>query len=315
MIDQAAPDSRGARVGLFGAGLIGSGWAAFYLGRGYRVLVHDPASDAEQRTRDYLDRTWEHVRRSAPDAAQQVPHGALSFLTASDAVADIALVHEQGPENLEVKQSIYRTIEQTANPKTLILSSSGGLMPSLLQAEMTHPDRLVVAHPLSPVYALPFVEILAGDHTSTETFEATAAHLSALGKHVVRLRREVPGYLVNRLTFALVREAVHCLLEGVADAQALEDAVVYGVAPRYIRVGALTSMAVAGGAGGMENVVKYFAPAIDEWWADLGAPTMTQEVKDALVEAAKQIMGNRSIDDLVAERDAGVVDLVTDAAR
>jgi 3-hydroxyacyl-CoA dehydrogenase len=304
-----ADDQADNRVGLFGSGVIGSGWAAFYLARGYRAMIHDPAPEAEQRTREYLDRIWEHVRASFPGAPADAPHENLSFVTAAQATSGAKFVHEQGPENLQVKQRIYATIEESADPQTLILSSSGGLMPSLLQAEMKHPERLVVAHPLSPVYALPFVEILGGEKTSTAAYEAADEHLSGLGKNVIRLKREVPGYLVNRLTFAMVREAVHCLMEGVADAQAIEDAVIYGVTPRYVTAGPLTSLAVAGGAGGMQNVVDYFAPAIDEWWSDLGSPTMTPEVKEVLLRAAAEIFRGRSVDEIVAERDAAVVEI------
>jgi 3-hydroxyacyl-CoA dehydrogenase len=301
-------------VGLFGAGVIGSGWTAFYLARGYRVKVHDPAPEAEQRTRDYLDRTWPQVVRSAPGAPTSVAHERLTFESDVDAVAGVDIIHENGPESVERKQEIYGRIEASADDRALILSSSGGLMPSLLQADMSHPERLVVAHPLSPVYALPLVEILGGAKTSEQSLDTASEHLTTLGKHVIRLHKEVPGYLTNRLTFALVREAVHCLLEGVADAQAIEDAVVYGVTPRYVLGGALTSLAVAGGgdtgAESMTKVVTYFAPAIEEWWSDLGAPTMTQDVKDALVAAADAILGDRQLSDVVAERDAAVVEIV-----
>jgi carnitine 3-dehydrogenase len=189
----------------------------------------------------------------------------------------------------------------------LILSSSGGLMPSDLQSQMDHPERLLVAHPLTPVYALPLVELLGGRLTAEAALERAAGHLSRLGKHVVRLRREVPAYLTNRLTFALLREAVHCLAEGVAEPQDIEDAVVYGITPRWIHGGAMTSLALAGGPDGMRGAMGGFADAIDGWWADLGAPTMTPEVRQLLVRAADTILGDRDIAEVLAERDAATV--------
>ena len=104
----AAPGSPVRRVGLFGAGTIGSGWAATYLARGYEVLVFDPAASAEQRTRPYLDQVWSSVRRATPGAAASVPHANLRFVPADEAVRAVALVHENGPEDVTAKQAIHR---------------------------------------------------------------------------------------------------------------------------------------------------------------------------------------------------------------
>jgi len=306
----AAPGSPVRRVGLFGAGTIGGGWAATYLARGYEVLVFDPAASAEQRTRSYLDRVWGSVRRATPGTAASVPHADLRFVSADEAVHAVALVHENGPEDVAAKQAIFAVIEQSAPSDLVICSSSGGLMPSELQARMTHAHRLVVAHPLSPVYALPLVEVLGGRQTSEATIEFALAHLARLDKKPIRLRREVPGYLTNRLTFALLREAVHCLAEGVADAQSIEDAVVFGVTPRYAVGGPLTSLALAGGQAGMKGAMDSFAPAIETWWSDLGSPHLTDEVKAILIEAADTVVGGRTMAEVVAERDKATVDVV-----
>ncbi len=297
-------------MGLLGAGTIGAGWAATYLARGHEVLVYDPAAEAELRTRAFLDQVWPMVRRTVPRAPDEVPHLRLHLVAESEAVTAVDVVHESGPESLELKRAIYARIEEDADPALLVLSSSGGLMPSDLQAEMAHPGRLVVAHPLSPVYALPLVEVLGGRQTSAAALDHAVDHLTRLGKHVVRLRREVPGYLTNRLTFALLREAVHCLAEGVAGPQDIEDAVVYGVTPRWVQGGVLTSLALAGGPAGMRGVMGSFAEAIDLWWDDLGEPTLTPEVRELLVKAADDVLGEREFAEVLAERDAAAVALV-----
>jgi 3-hydroxyacyl-CoA dehydrogenase len=304
------PQRETGRVGLLGAGTIGSGWAATYLARGLAVVVHDPGAEAESRTRSYLDRVWPLVRRAVSEAPAEVPHDRLAFVQEVAAVVDVDVVHESGPESVELKRAIYARVEADADPELVILSSSGGLMPSVLQAEMSHPERLVVAHPLSPVYALPLVEVLGGELTSAVALDEAEDRLTRLGKHVVRLRREVPGYLTNRLTFALLREAVHCLAEGVAGPQQIEDAVVYGITPRWVKGGALTSLALAGGPGGMRAVMSGFADAIDAWWDDLGAPTLTPEVREQLIDAADAILAERSFGEVLDERDAAAVALV-----
>ena len=296
-----------APVGLVGSGTIGGGWAATYLAHGRRVLVVDPDPHAQARLSDFLSTVWPIVHRGIGGSSAAVPFHLLDFGTFGDLHA-VALVHESVPEDVVIKQRSYAQLEEVVHFTTIIASSSGGLMPSDLQAEMTHPHRFVVAHPFSPVYALPLVEVLAGPATTTDTVDAMVGGLRALGKHPIVLQKEAPGYLTNRLTFALLREAVHCLAEGVADAQAIEDAVVYGITPRYLLGGAITSLALAGGPGGMEAAMGSFAGAIEDWWSDLGAPHLTPEVQAGLVAAARTIMNGREFESVLADRDRAVVE-------
>jgi 3-hydroxyacyl-CoA dehydrogenase len=305
-----SPDD-GGRVALFGAGTIGGGWAATYLARRHPVVVVDPAPAAQERLTSFLTTVWPSVRRAIADAPDDVPLELVAFAEIGDgALGDVRLVHESAPEDVALKREVYAALESEVPAETLVLSSSGGLAPSVLQAEMAHPERFAVAHPLSPVYALPLVEVIGGEATSAVTVERTVAHLRALGKRPVVLRREVPGYLTNRLTFALLREAVHCLAEGVVDAQGVEDAVVYGITPRYLVGGPITSLALAGGPGGMAAAMRSFAPAVQAWWDDLGSPRLTDEVAALLVTAADEVLAGRSIADVLADRDRAVVETV-----
>lgn len=297
-------------VALFGSGTIGAGWAATYLAHHYQVRIVDPSNVAEDRTRAILDDVWPSVRQALPGAPLETPQALVSYVQAGAAVDGAAVVHESGPETVEGKREIYKIIEAEAQPDLVICSSSGGLMPTDLQHGMAHPGRFVVAHPFSPVYALPLVEVLGGERTSEFTVNWTLKHLATLGKKPIRLRREVPGYLTNRLTFALLREAVHCLAEGVTDAQSIEDAVVYGVTPRYVVGGPLTSLALAGGPDGMRGLVAAFSDAIETWWSDLGEPHLTEEVKTLLIDAADEIAAGRSLADLRAQRDAAAIALL-----
>jgi 3-hydroxyacyl-CoA dehydrogenase len=306
-LDEASVDHALAPVGLVGSGTIGGGWAATYLAHGRRVQIVDPDPNAQARLHGFLNTVWPIVHRGIAGSPATVPFHLLDFSAFAD-LGPVALVHESGPEDIATKRRIYAQLEEVVDATTLIASSSGGLMPSDLQAEMSHPHRFAVAHPFSPVYALPLVEVLAGSATTTDTVDALVGGLRALGKHPIVLRKEVPGYLTNRLTFALLREAVHCLAEGVADAQAIEDAVVYGITPRYLLGGAITSLALAGGPGGMETVMKSFAEPIEGWWSDLGAPHLTPEIQAALVEAAHVVMNGREFESVLADRDRAVVD-------
>ncbi|MTD55548.1 3-hydroxyacyl-CoA dehydrogenase NAD-binding domain-containing protein [Amycolatopsis pithecellobii] len=296
-------------IGLVGAGTIGGGWAATYLARRRPVLVVDPAPDAFGRLTAYLEAVWPSVRRTVPDAPAAVPVDLLRLVPLADLGAAV-LVHENVPESVESKKDAYHDIEDVVGPGVPILSSSGGLMPSQLQAGMHHPERFVVAHPQSPVYALPLVEVLAGKATSPAVVDAVLAHLTGLGKRPVLLHREIPGYLTNRLTFAMLREATHLLAEGVVDARGIEDAVVHGITPRFLIGGPLTSLALAGGPGGMRGAMRSFADTIEGWWSDLGTPHLDEDTRARLIAAADEIFGDRPIGDILAARDAAAVDVL-----
>lgn len=300
------PDGSRAPIGLLGGGTIGGGWAATYLARRRPVLLTDPAPSAWDRVTAYLNTVWPTVCQTVSDAPAEVPLDLLQ-LVPIDGLADAVLVHENVPESLADKQNAYRGIEEVVGPHVPILSSSGGLMPSELQAHMIHPERFVVAHPQSPVYALALVEVLAGKATDPQLVAAVLRHLAELGKRPVQLHKEVAGYLTNRLTFAMLREAVHLMAEGVVDARGVEDAVVHGITPRFLIGGPLTSLTLAGGPDGMRGAMRNFAPTIEGWWSDLGTPHLDDDVRALLITASDQILAGRSVGEVLAARDAAAV--------
>jgi 3-hydroxyacyl-CoA dehydrogenase len=147
--------------------------------------------------------------------------------------------------------------------------------------------------------------------TSPAVVSAVLEHLTELGKRPVLLRREVPGYLTNRLTFAMLREVVHLIAEGVVDARGAEDAVVHGITPRFLVGGPVTSLALAGGPDGMRGAMRSFGDTIDGWWSDLGTPKLDEATRARLIAAADEVLGERTIGDALAARDAAAVDVLS----
>lgn len=250
-------------VALLGFGNVGLGWAANYLAKGFEVRAFDPAAN-EVRAAKFLRAAWPSLKALGLTELSEYPaHRLLIVGTSADAVRDACFIHENGPEDVAVKRAILSEVEDAADAGAIIASSSGGLPPSTLQSEMRRPERFLIAHPFNPPHLVPLVEVLGGDRTAAGTIETTMAHLRKLGKRPIKLDREMPGYLTNRLQFALLREAVHCLVEGVASAKSIEDAVQYGLAPRWMVMGSLTTLMLAGGPGGMRRVLESFSGAID----------------------------------------------------
>lgn len=298
------------RIGLIGTGSVGSGWAAIYLARGYDVVASDPAPQAEERLRAFLAATWDSLRRLGIAAQPAVPGEKLTFVPrAADVAASVDLVQENAPENLAVKHAVYDEIEAAAPPTLVIASSTGGLRPTDLQARMRHPERLVVCHPFNPPHLMPLIEIIGGEKTAPAIIDWALEFFRALGKKPIRVDREVTAFLTNRLQFALLREAVHCVAEGIASPQAVEDAIRYGLGPRWAVMGSLTTLTLAGGDGGMRHVLKISAE-LEKWWDALGSPRLTPQVQAKLIEASDQITQGRPLADWIAWRNEKLVDLL-----
>jgi carnitine 3-dehydrogenase len=300
--------SASSRIALIGLGTVGLGWAANYLAKGFEVCAFDPAPQATDSARDFMTRTWPALLSLGLTQGREWPSDRLNVVgTSAEAVRGACFIHENGPEDAKIKHAILTDVEQHAAADAIIASSSGGLPPSSLQIGMRHPERFMIAHPFNPPHLIPLVEVLGGKATDAGVVDKAIAHLRAIGKHPIKLDREMPGYLTNRLQFALVREAVNCLVEGVASAESIEDAVRYGLAPRWLAMGSLTTLTLAGGTGGMPRVMDSFANAIQSWWDSLGTPNLTDDVKAELIRAANEITQGRDLKQLIAQRDKSLV--------
>jgi len=299
------------RIGLIGVGSVGCGWASVYVARGYDVIASDPAPDAEKRARAFITDTWSALHKLGVTTADRFPDAKLSFVaTPGDVASSVDLIHENAPENLALKQSVYDELESSAPSTLVIASSTGGIPPTQLQAKMQHPERLVVCHPFNPPHIVPLVEIIGGEKTAPTVVDWALRFFSTLGKKPIRVDKEVTAFLTNRLQFALLREAVHCVAEGIASPQAIEDAMRYGLGPRWAVMGALTTLTLAGGTGGMPHVLT-IAPELQKWMDALGSPQLTaSDVQAALIKAADEITQGQPLTDWMSWRNDRLVDLL-----
>src|ERR1700675_3001764 len=187
------------RIAIIGTGVIGASWTTLFLAKGLDVVATDVAPDAEAALKRFIAAAWPALQRLglAPGASQN----RLSFTAAlTDAVKDADLVQENGPEKIDFKKTLYRQLDKVLHPGVIIASSSSGLTMSEIQSacEM-HPERCVIGHPFNPPHLVPLVEIVGGAKTSEATIQRAAEFYTGLGKQAVRLRKEVPGHVANRL--------------------------------------------------------------------------------------------------------------------
>ncbi|NUR06375.1 MAG: L-carnitine dehydrogenase [Nocardioidaceae bacterium] len=293
-------------VTCVGAGVIGGGWAAYFLARGYRVLAWDPAPDAETRLRHLVDAAWPALTEIGLADGAGVDNLEVAA-TLAQAVDGTDFVQESAPEKLDLKQQLLADIDQAAAPHVVISSSTSGYGMTEMQVKCVHAERTVVGHPFNPPYLIPLVEVVGGASTSAEVVAWTSEFFRHAGKSVITMDREVPGFIANRLQEALWREALHMVAEGEATVEQIDQAITDGPGLRWPVQGPCLTFHLAGGQGGMAHMLDHFGPSLLSPWTRLVAAELTPELRDAMVEGCEREAAGRSIDELVAERDRGVI--------
>src|ERR1700752_3264188 len=306
------------RIAIIGTGVIGASWTALFLAKGLEVVATDIAPDAETSLRNFVKAAWPALKRLglAPGASQS----RLTFTAALPAaVRAVDLVQENGPERIEFKRKLYGQRDELLPAEVIIASSSSGLTMSEIQSACRlHPERCVIAHPFNPPNLVALVEIVGGAKTSEATIERAAAFYTGLGKRAVRLHKEVPGPVANRLQAALAREVYYLVAEGVVSAADVDTALSWGPGLRWGIMGNLILNHLGGGPGGIEHFFQQFTGPMTAWWKTLGSPVLTPEVQKKLINSVHAEAGSRSIDELEKERDEvllGLIELRNKAAK
>jgi carnitine 3-dehydrogenase len=289
-----------------GTGVIGGGWVAYFLARGYDVVAWDPAPDAEERLRHVVDAAWPALTQvGLADGADRGRVRVEADLAA--AVEGTDLVQESAPEQLDLKIDLLAAIDAVTPAGVVISSSTSGYGMSEMQVACVHPERTVVAHPFNPPYLIPLVEVVGGAATSPDVVTWTSDFFRHAGKSVITMDREVPGFIANRLQEALWREALHMVAAGEATVEQIDLSITDGPGLRWPVHGPMLTFHLAGGQGGMAHMLDHFGPSLKSPWTRLVAAELTTELRDAVVEGCEREADGRSIDDLVAERDGGVI--------
>ena len=298
------------RVAIIGTGVIGASWAALFLAKGLDVTATDVAPGAEKRLRDYIDAAWPALTDLglAPGASPSRLKFASDLKTA---VAGAQLVQENGPERIDFKRQLYGELDALLPPDAIIASSSSGLTMSEIQTgAASHPERCVIGHPFNPPHLIPLVEIVGGNKTSESTIERVSAFYAALGKRTIRLHKEVPGHVANRLQAALWREIVYLISEGVVSVEDADTAVSWGPGLRWGVMGPTLLFHLGGGAGGIDHFFDQFTGPMTAWWKVLGNPQITPEVRRTVTQGVMEEAGNLSLEALATQRDAVLLGLL-----
>ena len=293
-----------------GAGVIGSGWVARALAHGLDVIAWDPAPGAEKQLRDNVANAWPALERVG--LAEGASQERLRFVkTIEECVAQADFIQESAPEREELKLALHEQISRAAKADAIIASSTSGLLPTDFYARALHPERCIVGHPFNPVYLLPLVEVLGGERTAPSTIDAATGIYRSLGMRPLHVRKEVPGFIADRLLEALWREALHLVDEGVATTGEIDDAIRFGAGIRWSFMGTFLTYTLAGGDAGMRHFMQQFGPALELPWTKLVAPKLTDQLIDRVVDGTAEQVGSRSIKQLERYRDECITNVLS----
>ncbi|MDF2234767.1 L-carnitine dehydrogenase [Albimonas sp. CAU 1670] len=299
---------------LVGGGVIGAGWAARFLLDGWNVRLFDPDPEIARKTEAVL----KNARAAQAGLMKGAPlpeEGEIVYAASiAEAVAGADFIQESLPEREDLKIRILAEIDAAAPAQTVIGSSTSGLLPSRLQSGMTRPERLVVGHPFNPVYLLPLVEICGGEKTSDAACEQAAAIYRSIGMRPLRVRKEIDGFIADRLLEALWREALWLVNDGVATVEEIDDAVRFGAGLRWSFMGTFLTYRLAGGEDGMRHFLAQFGPALKLPWTKLEAPELTDELIDRVATQSDAQAGETSLREYEALRDACLVAVMSGLA-
>lgn len=298
--------ARPGNIGLIGGGVIGGGWAARFCLAGSDVTVFDPDPEAERKLSAVFANARHALGALHPDG--RPTEGRLRVVTTLDAALDGAdFVQESLPEREDLKIDMLAQADALLPADIIIGSSTSGLLPSRLQSGMKHPERLTVGHPFNPVYLLPLVELCGGARTAPETMARASAIYESIGMHPLHVRKEIDGFIADRLLEAVWREALHMINDGVATVDEIDRAISMGPGLRWSLMGTFMIYRVAGGEAGMRHFMSQFGPALKLPWTKLVAPELTDELLDRVVSQSDDQAGETSIRDLERLRDDGLV--------
>jgi 3-hydroxyacyl-CoA dehydrogenase len=297
------------RIAIVGTGVIGASWAAQYLARGFDVVATDPAPNAEENLRKYVDEAWEQL--TAIGLSPGASRDRLSFnANMKEALANADFVQENAPERPEFKIKLFADIDEATPADSIIASSSSGITPSVIQSNCKHPERVLIGHPFNPPHIIPLVEVVGGTKTSPEAIQQAMAFYASIGKKPILLHKELPGHVGNRLQAALYREVMYLIEQGVLSVADADDAVSFGPGLRWGVMGPSLQWHLGGGAGGIKHFTEHLMDPMASMFKALGTPEVTPELKQTIAEGVLQEAGDRSVDQLARKENELLVGLL-----
>ncbi len=287
-------------VAVVGVGVIGRSWVRVFTRAGSDTRAWDPNADALTRAL-----SWHDEQMQSSSAGRLLRCDSLD-----EALDGVEYVQENGPESLVQKQRIYAELDRLSSRDTILASSTSAIDMTEIARDLSGAWRCVVAHPVNPPHVVPVVEVLGGQQTRTDVVQQTAAFMRAVGQKPVVLNTFVPGFLLNRLQVALLREAINLVQQGVADTEAIDAVVQHGLGLRWALLGPF-GVANTNADGGIREYLERFAGSLETLMRDLGGtPRLDRTLVERIGKQTDATTGETPLVDIRRWRDRMVQDLV-----
>ena len=270
------------KVAVVGTGVIGIGWIIRFLAHNKIVYAYDKNLKQKKILISEIKRALPYVKK---------------------------LFNKKNINLNNLKTVLMREISKSCKKNVLISSSSSGLLPSKIFSKCKNIQRGIIGHPFNPVYLLPLVEIVPGKKTNEKSLKIANKFYKSISMNPIVLKKELPGYLSDRLQEALWREALHIINEGYATTEDLDRAIEDGPGLRYSLMGTFLTFHLAGGKAGMKHMLEQFGPALKLPWTKLKAPKLSKKLSERLISGTKKQARGKSINQLSNIRDEYLVNL------
>ena len=296
------------KIAVIGAGVIGSGWVARFLAHNKKVIVYDTDPNLRKKILLEVKRAWPFVKKLFNKNKLNLKN--FRYVTdIEDALKNVDFIQECAPENYKLKTKLMEVIGKYSKSNAIISSSSSGLLPSKIYSKCKNPSRTIIAHPFNPVYMLPGVEIVPGKKTSIKTLNKAKKFYESISMNPIMLKKELPGFLSDRLQEALWREALHIVNEGYASTKDLDRAIEDGPGMRWSLMGTFLTFHLAGGNAGMKHMLEQFGPALKLPWTKLKAPKLSKKLSNRVISGTRQQANGKSVTEIAKIRDEYLLNL------
>ena len=304
------------KIAIIGSGFIGRAWAITFARAGFDVALADKAPGAPEAALAYIEGVLpdlaanDLLNGASPETVRARLSAAASY---AEALEGAVHAQENAPEDLALKQALYAELDALAAPETVLASSTSAILPSRFTETLTHRERVCVCHPINPPYLIPAVEVVPAPWTSADTMTRAADLMRAAGQSPIVMKRELDGFVMNRMQGALLEEAFRLVADGYASVEDVDIGIREGLALRWSFMGPFETIDLNAPGGVADYVARYqqiyerISP--DQWrrvdWAGPVLETVLAERRarlsnDALQE--RQVWRDRRLMALAAHK-------------
>ena len=296
------------KIAVIGTGVIGTGWIIRFLAHNKKVIAYDKNLKLKKKIINEIKSSWPHIKKLFNKKKLNLNN--FKYVTSiKDAVKSVDFIQENAVENYKIKTQLMKEIGKYSKPNTIISSSSSGLLPTKIYSQCKFPGRTMIGHPFNPVYLCPGVEIVPGKKTQKKFLNKANKFYKSISMNPIMVKKELPGYLADRLQEALWREALHIVNEGYASTKDLDRAIEDGPGLRWSLMGTFLTFHLAGGKAGMKHMLEQFGPALKLPWTKLKAPKLSKKLSSRVIAGTRQQAKGKSVAMISKIRDEYLVNL------